>query len=282
MDDYQGDGYDFYWGSCLNMSRTKDNSVALTVTSPPYWTAIDYDSHVKRGKDESYRDRKYYSFGETYYDWLCNIHRAFAEVKRVTMSGGFCAVVIGTILHDGTYYAAPYDLVRKLADMGWRFHQDIIWNKVTGGVKRAGVFIQHPKLGYYYPNIMTEYIMVFKNGKYKRRGSTPTIPIDDVFKKDIANNIWHIAPVPPNTVEHPCPYPDELARRLVLLYSQEGDTVLDPFLGSGTTARMAVAHNRHAVGYEVEDRYLQLPVNRLLKPITRKYQLIPTMTKIEA
>ena len=101
---------------------------------------------------------------------------------------------------------------RLLRDIGWEFHQDIIWNKVTGGVKRAGLFIQRPQAGYYYPNIMTEYILVFRKPGEFRRGKKQALDIDDLFKRDIANNIWHIAPIPPRTIDHPCPFPEELVR----------------------------------------------------------------------
>lgn len=164
---------------------------------------------------------------------------------------------------------------------GWNFHQDIIWNKVTGGVKRAGSFIQHPRAGYYYPNIMSEYILVFKKGEVVRRDVDPALPIDDLFKRDIANNIWHIAPVPPRTIDHPCPYPDEIVRRLTLLYSQKGDEVLDPFSGSGQTAKVALRHVRKAIGYDIEMDYINLSIDRIFDRKERPYQLIPRVEKIK-
>ena len=276
---HTGDGYSLRHLSALDMNL-HDDTIALTVTSPPYWNAIDYNIHA-RGDGEWHRDREYSALGNTYQSWMLNLAIVFDDVWNATVDGGFCAVVIGTILHDGKHYPAPFDLVTQLTEIGWDFHQDIVWNKVTGGVKRAGVFIQNPRLGYYYPNIMTEYIMVFRKGKNKRRGTEDTMPIDDVFTRDIANNVWHIAPVPPKTVDHPCPFPDELASRLIRLYSQAGDTVLDPFLGSGTTARMAVLAKRDVIGYDIEQKYLHLAYNRLYKPNKRKYQLLPRVEKVE-
>ena len=223
MSERKGDGWRFYCQSCESMPQVADESIALTVTSPPYWDAIDYDLHAAKGDTEFYRQRAYTQFGDSYEGWLAEIGKAFEEVYRVTLSGGICAVVVGTILKDKKHYPAPFDLTRQLMEIGWQFQQDIIWNKVTGGVKRAGVFIQHPKPGYYYPNIMTEYILVFRKGDEVRRGTEESLSIDEVFKKDIANNIWHIAPVPPRTIDHPCPFPEEIARRLELLYSHTGD-----------------------------------------------------------
>ena len=277
---HKGEGYRFYNKSSVKMGQCDDASIALTITSPPYWNAVDYDIHSHNGKDW-YRNREYTQFGKTYTGWLGNIHKVFKEVFRVTIDGGFCAVIIGTILHKGKHYPAPYDLSQKLQDCGFEFHQDIIWNKVTGGVKRAGVFIQHPRAGYYYPNIMTEYILIFKKGKNVRRDKKKAMPIDEVFKRDIANNIWHIAPVPPNTIDHPCPYPDELVRRLVLLYSQKNDEILDPFLGSGQTALVALKHDRKVVGYDIEKEYIDLTLKRITTPsLPRKYNLIAHFNKV--
>ena len=277
-----GKNYRFYAHSCLHMPECADNSIGLTVTSPPYWNAIDYDIHTAKGKDAWHRQRDYAAFGLTYEEWLDNIQACFSEVFRVTMEGGFCCIVIGTILHKRKHYPAPFDVTTRLMRAGWAFHQDIIWNKVTGGVKRAGSFIQHRKAGYYYPNIMTEYVLIFRKGEALRRGTGKALPIDELFKRDIANNIWHIAPVPPRSIEHPCPFPDELARRLVLLYSCEGDEVLDPFLGSGQTARAALHNARRAVGYDIEAEYVALAESRLQEAARRRFQLVARFDKIPA
>ena len=236
---------------------------------------------MQRNGVEWHRQREYKSFGDTFDQYLSNIRKAFKEVYRVTIKGGFCAIVVGTILHKGKHYPAPMLITNRLLDAGWDFHQDIIWNKVTGGVKRAGSFIQNPKQGYYYPNIMTEYILVFRKAGEPRRGTKQALAIDNLFKRDIANNIWHIAPVPPNQIDHPCPFPEEIARRLILLYSQEGDEILDNFLGSGQTAIAAIKQGRTCVGYDIEMAYLQLAQHLINKGgHSRKYHLIPRFDKV--
>lgn len=281
---YDGDGYRFYNKSALKgMSQCADVSIALTITSPPYWNAIDYDIHSTSEKETWHRNREYSAFGETLDDYFKNIGKVFKSVLRTTMDGGFCSIVIGTILYKKKHYPIPMMITQILTEMGWEFHQDIIWNKVTGGVKRAGSFIQNPRSGYYYPNIMTEYILVFRKPGDPIRGVKQTLDIDELFKRDIANNVWHIAPVPPRTIEHPCPYPQELVRRLVLLYSQEGDEILDPFLGSGQTALVALKHNRLCVGFDVEESYLKLSQQRIAEPPPdRKYNLLPKYDKVAA
>ncbi len=275
--------YRFYAHSSEEMREVDDGSVTLTVTSPPYWNSIDYDIHTGQGNDAWHREREYQAFGETFEDYLSNIEKVFGEVLRVTQDGGFCAIVVGTILYKGKHYPTPMMITERMLKIGWEFHQDIIWNKVTGGVKRAGSFIQRPRSGYYYPNIMTEYILVFRKSGEPRRGTKQALDIDELFTRDIANNIWHIAPVPPKAIEHPCPFPEELVRRLVLLYSDEGDEVLDPFLGSGQTALVALREGRRCVGYDIEPDYLRLAEARLASPgPKRKYNLIPSVRKVEA
>ena len=280
----RGDGYRFYCHSSLQMPECADDSIALTVTSPPYWNAIDYDIHANGDAEAWHREREYGAFGRTFEDYLDNIQRAFREVLRATLPGGFCAIVVGTILYKRRHYPAPMMITGRLLDIGWEFHQDIIWNKVTGGVKRAGSFIQHPKAGYYYPNIMTEYILVFRKPGAPRRGKKQTLEIDELFTRDIANNVWHVAPVPPNFIDHPCPYPEELVRRLALLYSQEDDEILDPFLGSGQTAIAALREKRRCVGYDIEPSYLRMAEEAIRAGAggKRKYNLIPEWKKVAA
>ena len=273
--------------TCESLPELADNSVALTVTSPPYWNAIDYDLHAAN-KKQPYRTRAYaqgYTEYQHYLDWLQKI---FSEVLRVTKPGGFCCLVIGTVLLNGKHYPVPFDTLTRLTHSGWDFHQDLIWHKCTAGVKRAGVTIQKPYPGYYYPNIMTEYILVFRKPGppiYKDRNpdqkSQAAYPINRLFTMDTANNLWHIAPVPPNLIDHPCPYPEEIPYRLINMYSYPGELVLDPFVGSGQTLKVARHLNRAYVGYEIIRKYVTLAKQRIKQPLSiRPQQLIAVFEKI--
>jgi site-specific DNA-methyltransferase (adenine-specific) len=209
-------------------------------------------------------------------------------VLRVTKPGGFAAVVIGTVLMDARPIAVPFEFAMRMLRLGWEFHQDIIWHKCTAGIKRAGVSIQKPFPGYYYPNIMTEYILVFRKpgervskGRSKSELESARYPINALFTRDIANNVWHIAPVPPGLLDHPCPFPEEIPYRLATLYSFPGDLVLDPFLGSGQTTKVAKALGRQVAGYDIEPRYVEYAKKRLREPLAvRPMQLVAEFAKI--
>lgn len=268
--------------SCERMDEIADGSVDLVVTSPPYWNAIDYEQHVS-DPEKWYRTRR----GEPYEEYLDWLKTCFAETFRKQKPGGFCAVVIGTVLFNGRQYPVPQHLVVLMEEIGYEFHQEIVWHKVTGGVKRAGVTIQHPYPGYYHPNIMTESILVFRKpgpkiyeGRSQAEKERNRINIDTIFTNEIANDVWHIAPVPPNYLPHPCPFPEEIPYRLILLYSYIGDLVLDPFLGIGTTAKVAKALGRHYAGYEVQEKYLAVASERLDEPLHLREQLIARFEKV--
>ncbi|MBI4230922.1 MAG: site-specific DNA-methyltransferase [Planctomycetes bacterium] len=274
-------------GSSETMPGVGDGTVTLTVTSPPYWNAIDYDRHASDSQ-KWYRTRNYGRGFEGYGEYLDLMGRIFGEVFRVTRPGGFCAVVIGTILWKGRHIPAPFDLSHRLCAAGWEFHQDILWHKCTAGVKRAGVTIQKPFPGYFYPNIMTEYILVFRKPGppiYKEvdpdTRERSRFPINRLFTMDIANNLWHIAPVPPGHLTHPCPFPEEIPHRLITLYSHRDDLVLDPFAGSGQTVKVAATLGRRAVGYDIQEEYVLYARSRIDQPLAvRPQQLIVEFQKI--
>lgn len=256
-------------GDCRNMKELDDNEVDLVVTSSPYWNAVDYDQHIA-DPTKWYRTRR----GQDYNVYLGFLQEAFQEVYRVTKPGAFCCVVIGTVLYKGKHYPLPFHFVSLMEDIGFEFHQDIVWHKVTGGVKRAGVTIQNPKPLRYYPNIMTEFILVFKKPGVRKEKPGGEFPIDELFKLELANNVWHIAPVPPGVIPHPTPFPEEIPFRLIMFYSFPGDLVLDPFLGSGTTLKVARHLGRRGIGYEIRKEYAELAKRRIWEPLHLRDPLI--------
>ncbi|MEW6524977.1 MAG: site-specific DNA-methyltransferase [Bacillota bacterium] len=285
----QADGFvnRVYHKSSESMGELPDNTVSLTVTSPPYWNAIDYDRH-SRDSNDYYRTRNYSIGYSEYHDYLTWLRRISSEVLRVTKPGGFYALVVGTVLLQKRHYPVPFDVTAGLTQDGWDFHQDFIWHKVTGGVKRAGVFLQKPYPGYFYPNIMTEYILVFrKPGQeiYKERCNaerqSAKVDTQRLFTNEIANTVWHIAPVPPGHLDHPCPFPEEIPYRLIRLYSYPGEVILDPFCGSGQTLKVARYLSRDYVGYDISEKYVILSKNRIHElPALRQEQLVAVFEKI--
>ena len=277
-----------YSHSCEKMPEVANDSISLTVTSPPYWNAIDYDIHAQ-DSEQFYRTRSYSNGFADYSDYLDWLESIFTELHRVTKPGGFCAIVIGTVLFEGNHYPVPFDLSSRLTNKEWLFHQDIIWHKCTAGVKRAGVSIQKPYPGYYYPNIMNEYILIFRKPGpkiYQARSaeekSGAVYMIDTLFTKETANNIWHIAPVPPGFIDHPAPFPEEIPHRLISLYSYPDEIVLDPFAGSGQTLKVARVLGRKYIGFENIPRYVELAAKRIGEASSiRSKQLVAIFEKIK-
>lgn len=253
-------------GNCEKILKNfPSNSVQLTITSPPYGNAIDYDLHVAKKNLEYYRGITKVSLD----DYLNNLVSVFNEqVYRVTKEGGYCCIVIANEVVNGTLIPLPHLLLSKLVspDGKWNLHEEIIWHKVTGGTNRYGSFIINPYPKYYRANIMHEFILVLrkgdvKSGRTQRRDILPAT--HEEWTKEIANSVWHLAPVPPGFINHPCPFPEEIPYRLMKLYSYNGDIVLDPFNGSGQTTKVAYKLDRHFLGIDIKQEYVDLAQNRL-------------------
>ncbi len=253
-------------GNCEKILKNfPSNSIQLTITSPPYGNAIDYDLHVSKKNLEYYRGITKVSLD----DYLNNLVSVFNEqVYRVTKEGGYCCIVIANEVVNGTLIPLPHLLLSKLVspDGRWNLHEEIIWHKVTGGTNRYGSFIINPYPKYYRANIMHEFILVLrkgdvKSGRTQRREILPAT--HEEWTKEIANSVWHLAPVPPGFIDHPCPFPEEIPYRLMKLYSYNGDIVLDPFNGSGQTTKVAYKLDRHFLGIDIKQEYVDLAQNRL-------------------
>ena len=231
--------------------------VSLAVTSPPYHNAISYESH-QVDPSANYRLRAKSDYANEY---LALLDRVWTECWTMLRPGGHLAINVGTVLDSGYHFPLPQDIEHQLltAKVKWRFVRSIFWNKVTAGVKRAGSVIQHKYPGYWYPNIMTEHIVVV------RKPGRPVVLNHDV-PTEWWQNIWDLAPVPPRSVEHPAPFPEDLPHRLIRMLTKPGDVVLDPFNGAGATTKAAFDLDRLGVGFDISGQYVRYARERLEQP----------------
>ena len=242
------------------LSKIGDGAIALTVTSPWYHNAIDYKQHVA-DPEQNYRG----TLDMTVDEYIEIMGKTFAEVFRVTAPGGYCCIVVGNETNKGTLEPLPALLVARLRNDNWRLHEEIIWHKVTGGTNRAGNFVQRPYPSYFRANIMHESILVLRKEENKLRQKERAFDgiHPDILWKEIANSVWHVAPVPPGFLRHPCPFPEELPYRLISLYSDPSDIVLDPFNGAGQTTKVSKYTGRKFLGIDIQQQYVDYARSRL-------------------
>jgi site-specific DNA-methyltransferase (adenine-specific) len=236
-------------GDCRDMSEIADNSIQLVIHSPPYFSA----PHDTPNMFTNY---------EAYLGLLRDVAK---ELWRVVAEGRIVVLVIDDMLVDGVKYPIVADATRIYQAAGFRYRDRIIWKKPDGYVtrsRRSGVLVQNPYPMYYYPDNLLESILVFQKGTFdyksvpedirQRSGKQLTAYLAKNRKWHL--NLWEITNVLPNSKLEKgiAAFPNELADRLIRLYSYVGDTVLDCFLGSGTTMKAALEVERNSVGIEVD------------------------------
>ncbi len=236
------------FGNSQNMKELEDNSVHLVVTSPPYFNApFDYPDLF-----------------ENYNEFLTLMKNIAKELKRVLNQGRIAAFVVDDTLIKGEKYPVVADIIKIFIEEGFKYRERIIWIKPEGYIRisrRSGVLIQHPYPMYYYPDNLQESILIFQNGEFDYK-SIPSdireeskIDIEEYQKEKWYLNVWQITNVLPNKsrLENGiAAFPKEIPYRLIKLFSYKGETILDPFMGSGTTLEVATKLERKAVGYEID------------------------------
>ena len=242
--------------------------VALAVTSPPYHNAIDYESHAV-DSSQNYRTRSNINYSGEYLDLMTSVWNSCWDMLR---PGGYLVINAGTVLEDGYHFPLPQDLVAEaMKQRKWEFIRTVVWFKVTAGVKRAGSVIQHPLPGYWSYNIMTEHIQVL------RKPGGKSVANHDV-PEEWWQPVWDLAPVPPRQVDHPAPYPEDLAHRFIRMLTNEGDWVMDPFNGAGSTSKAAFDLGRRALGFDISEKYVGIAVDRMNEASmvrARQLQIVP-------
>ena len=245
----QGDSTDAH-----NLLSAYLNKVSLVVTSPPYHNAISYETHAT-DSELNYRIRESISYKDEY---LHLLNKVWSSSWKLLKPGGYLAINVGSVLEKGYHFSLPQDIQSEIlgSENNWEFIRNIVWNKVTAGVKRAGSVIKYALPGYWYPNIMTEHIIIFK-----KPGEV------DKFNTDVPGEwwepVWDLAPVPPRSIDHPAPFPEEIPHRLIRMLTSADDLIFDPFNGAGATTKAAYDLKRFPLGIDLEQKYVELAVNRI-------------------
>ena len=232
--------------SSEDMSELPDHSVHLMITSPPYNVSKEYDQDLTL---DEYREL---------------LRQVFRETYRVLATGGRACVNIAN-LGRKPYLPLHACVIEDMLEIGFLMRGEIIWNKASSASPSTAwgswLSANNPVL-----RDVHEYILVFSKDSFSRSGSEreSTIIKDDFLAW--TKSVWDFPSVSARQVGHPAPFPEELPRRLIELYTFLDDVVLDPFCGSGTTCLAALKAKRHYIGYEINPEYLRLAEERLQTP----------------
>ena len=247
-------------GDSRKMDKLQDKSVHLIITSPPYWQLKDYGSDNQIG------------FNDTYEQYINNLNLVWKECYRVLHDGCRLCINIGDqfarSVYYGRYKVIPIhsEIIRFCETIGFDFMGQIIWQKTTtmnttGGGAVMGSF-PHPRNGIV--KLDFEYILIFK-----KQGNAPKPTAEQKAQSAMTNEEWntyfngHWYFNGAKQDKHLAMFPEELPKRLIKMFSFPQETVLDPFMGSGTTAAVAKALGRNSVGYEINPDFIPLMKERI-------------------
>ena len=231
-----------YNEDCLEgMQRIPDGTIDCVITSPPYNVSLDYNN---------YDDNKDYS---DYLKWMQSV---FAECYRILKPDGRMCVNIG----DGKNGSIPThsDFIQICKEIGFLCLTTIIWNKNTTSNRAAWGSFMSPSCPSF-PRCY-EFVLIFsKSKKLIHKGET-TITKENFIKW--ANGMWTITPETKD-MGHPAAYPIELPIRCIEMLTYKSDVILDPFMGSGTTAVACIKEQRHYIGFEIDKEYYDIALKRI-------------------
>ena len=253
-------------GDSRKMDALDDESVHLVVTSPPYWQLKDYGPKQQIGYNDSYQD------------YINNLNLVWNECYRVLHKGCRLCINIGDQFARSVYYGRykiipiRTEIIKFCETVGLDYMGAIIWQKVTtcnttGGATIMGSF-PYPRNGIV--KLDYEFILIFR-----KLGNPPTVSKQIKEKSKLSVSEWneyfwgHWNFSGEKQDKHLAAFPEELPKRLIKMFSFVGDTVLDPFLGSGTTSLAALKLARNSVGYEIDERCLSTIKERLSAGIGR-------------
>ncbi|MFW6130857.1 MAG: DNA-methyltransferase [Atribacterota bacterium] len=236
-----------YHDDFLTSDKIKNNSIDLIVTSPPYNVHIEYNLH---NDTESYAE--YLKFTKK---WL---KKCFLLAKN---DGRFC-LNIPLDKNKGGQQSVCADITTIAKKVGWKYHSTIIWNEQNISRRTAWGSWLSASSPYVIAPVETIVVLYKKNWK-KTSGSLKS----DITKNEFmnwTNGVWNFSGESKKRVGHPAPFPVELPRRCIKLFSFVEDIILDPFLGSGSTLIACAQNNRKGIGFEIDESYCKLSKKRLI------------------
>jgi modification methylase len=263
-------------GDSRKMIELSDNTVDLVVTSPPYWHIKDYGVEGQIG------------YGQSLHEYLKSLYIVWKECFRVLKPGTRLCINIGdqflrSIIY-GKYKIAPLhsEFITQCEKIGFDYMGAIIWQKkttmnTTGG---ANVMGSYP----YPPNglieVDYEFILIFKKPGVKPKPSKDIKEKSKLTKeewKEYFSGHWNFPGE--KQIGHEAMFPEELPKRLIKMFTFVGDIVLDPFLGSGTTVKVALSLERNSIGYEINEKFLpiikkKIGINTTLLNLHNKIEII--------
>jgi len=237
-----------YNADILRTDCVEERTIDLIVTSPPYNVGIKYNSHNDK---MFYED--YLSFTR---EWLSKCYRLMKD------DGRFC-LNIPLDKNKGGQQSVCADITTIAKQVGWKYHSTIIWNEQN--ISRRTAWGSWLSASAPYVIAPVEVIVILYKDRWKKiSGSRKS----DISKKEFmgwTNGVWNFMGESKKRIGHPAPFPVELPRRCIKLFSFVGDTVLDPFLGSGSTLIACVLTNRKGIGIEIDKNYCELAKQRLVR-----------------
>jgi site-specific DNA-methyltransferase (adenine-specific) len=253
-------------GDSRDMRDINANSVALVVTSPPYFAGKQYEADLTDGNVPA-----------SYVEYLEMLRAVFAECSRVLEPGGRIAVNVAN-LGRKPYRSLSSDVTRILQDdLGFLLRGEVIWQKAQGASGNCAwgsyASAANPVL-----RDISERVIVASKERFDRAISRKQreqmgLPYENTITPEefmeATLDVWSLRPESAKRVNHPAPFPVELPERFIRLYTYAGDVVLDPFIGSGTTAVAAIRNDRRFVGYEAEPEYVRIARQRVDEELKR-------------
>ncbi len=251
-------------GDARSLDWIPDESVHLVVTSPPYWTLKRYDDRPGQ-----------LGCVTAYEEFLDQLDKVWQHCHRALVEGGRLVCVVGDVCiarrrNHGRHFVVPLhaDISIRCRKIGFDYLTPILWYKIANAnyeVKNGSSFLGKP----YEPNAIikndVEYILMLRKPGSYRNPTSEQRTASKIAREEHAKwfrSFWKDIPGA-STKDHPAPFPKELAYRLVRMFSFVGDTVLDPFVGTGTTMVAALEARRSVIGIECDPRFFTLAQRRI-------------------